>query len=415
MALVAVDREVWQNQQKPSLVVVVGSGPVYNAGASDPFRGHHAQFFINQETIVVQKVWQTAPYGPTGFFVDVTWGRQNAKWFDPAASWTNEYKPSPRTTTDFIQSSDIYAGHDTYGWPEDPAPPFWVNENRGTKLVRDNFNPYVPANDVWLLKKQDKWMEPAAVWFTPQPFLSQAISNPYVPYLATLQRPSDKVQNETNPGFVDFSQRYPPNVIFNFKPYDPTVDPTRLRPSDKFFQEPQVIWNTWPLTQNVLIYLTPPYNPAADPTRFVKSARFDAVLNDLFDNPSRGTRVAWDVSQIIPPPPSFLTVVQNWGGRVVLSPKKLGESVFVPVDFISRLAANETIVTATCNCTVYSGIDPSPSSMLIGPAGINGTVVEQEVGGGVLGTIYELLFTITTSLGQTLELSGYFAVEPDLP
>ena len=99
---------------------------------------------------------------------------------------------------------------------------------------------------------------------------------------------------------------------------------------------------------------------------------------------------------------------------MILSPKKLGETVLVPMDFISRLGVGEIILTAAVTCSVYSGTDPSPSSMISGSATVNGTVVEQSVTGGVLGTIYELLYTVTTSANQILELSGYFTVETDL-
>jgi hypothetical protein len=53
--------------------------------------------------------------------------------------------------------------------------------------------------------------------------------------------------------------------------------------------------------------------------------------------------------------------------------------------------------------------------MLVGTATVSGTIVDQMVTGGVLGTIYELLAKATTSLGQVLELPGFLAVVPDLP
>jgi hypothetical protein len=118
---------------------------------------------------------------------------------------------------------------------------------------------------------------------------------------------------------------------------------------------------------------------------------------------------------IIPVPPTGGTGIGRYGGRVILQSKKLGETVFQNIDFISQLGVNETILTATCTCNVYTGTDPSPSSMIDGVALVTGTVVSQLVTGGVVGTIYELLASVTTSLGQTLELSGYLAVVPDLP
>ena len=107
--------------------------------------------------------------------------------------------------------------------------------------------------------------------------------------------------------------------------------------------------------------------------------------------------------------------------RVQIPSKKLGETPILgangnsPFNFISLLAPTETLSTATVTATVYSGLDPSPSSLVSGSASIVGQQVQQKVTGGVLGVIYELLCTVTTSLGQTLELCGYMAVIPDLP
>ena len=100
---------------------------------------------------------------------------------------------------------------------------------------------------------------------------------------------------------------------------------------------------------------------------------------------------------------------------MIIPSKKLGETVFVLVDFISQLGPGETIVSAFCTCSTYTGVDPNPSAVIDGAATVSGTVVSQLTTGGVLGTIYELLATANTSLGQVIELSGYLAVVPDLP
>jgi hypothetical protein len=129
------------------------------------------------------------------------------------------------------------------------------------------------------------------------------------------------------------------------------------------------------------------------------------------------------------PSPGYGVFMYNWftthsvstagtptiiGGRVVISSKKLSEMVIEQIDFISQLGVGETISTATCTCSVYTGVDPSPLSMISGAATVSGTVVSQLVIGGVLGVIYEFLTTVTTSLGQKIELAGYLAVIPDL-
>jgi len=101
--------------------------------------------------------------------------------------------------------------------------------------------------------------------------------------------------------------------------------------------------------------------------------------------------------------------------RCQILPKFAGEIRNQTFDFISSLAASETISTQVTTCTVYSGVDASPSSVIMGAATASGTIVTQKIGGGVAGVIYELLCKITTSAGQTLELSGYLAIVPDLP
>ena len=104
-----------------------------------------------------------------------------------------------------------------------------------------------------------------------------------------------------------------------------------------------------------------------------------------------------------------------YGGRLVIPAKKLGETVVIPFDFISRLAQGETITAAVCLCSTYTGVDPNPSAVISGSATISGTVVNQLITAGVLGVIYELLARATTSLGQVIELSAYLVIVPDLP
>jgi len=104
--------------------------------------------------------------------------------------------------------------------------------------------------------------------------------------------------------------------------------------------------------------------------------------------------------------------------RVVLPSKRLGETVVVPpggIDFTSQLQPSETISSATITASVYSGTDPNPGAIVSGAASVSGTVVSQKITGGVLGVIYELLFVLLTSAGQTIEVAGYLAITQDLP
>ena len=98
--------------------------------------------------------------------------------------------------------------------------------------------------------------------------------------------------------------------------------------------------------------------------------------------------------------------------RVTFEGKLSAETVIETFDFTSRLAASETISTASVVCTVYSGTDASPSSVISGSATISGQKVTQKVTAGTEGVTYLLACTITTSLGQTLLLSAFLPIIP---
>lgn len=130
----------------------------------------------------------------------------------------------------------------------------------------------------------------------------------------------------------------------------------------------------------------------------------------LFNNPG----YFFNGATPIPPVQVGFNTLGVSGGRVVLRSKKVGETLGYPVDFISSLAPGETINTSIVSVSVYAGIDPNPSAMITGTPTQSGTVVNQGITGGLLGNIYELLYKVTTSLNQTVEISAFLAVEPDL-
>lgn len=95
-------------------------------------------------------------------------------------------------------------------------------------------------------------------------------------------------------------------------------------------------------------------------------------------------------------------------------PKLAGSTLTVTFDFISNLAVSETISTQVVTCTVYSGTDASPSSMISGSATASGTIVSQVITAGTEGVMYYLKCTITTSASQTLVQTGFLAVVPNV-
>jgi len=100
--------------------------------------------------------------------------------------------------------------------------------------------------------------------------------------------------------------------------------------------------------------------------------------------------------------------------RIIIPAKRQGETLNQQFDFLSQLAVGETISTKVTTCTVFTGVDASPSSVINGAASNSGSIVTQSITGGIVGVVYILVCTITTSLSQTIKLAGYLYVEPDL-
>ncbi len=98
--------------------------------------------------------------------------------------------------------------------------------------------------------------------------------------------------------------------------------------------------------------------------------------------------------------------------KIILEAKRAAETRNEVFDFTSRLAAGETLSTATVTATVYSGTDASPSAVISGSASISGAKVTQKITAGTLGVMYLLSCSVTTSAGQTLLLEGILPIVP---
>lgn len=120
------------------------------------------------------------------------------------------------------------------------------------------------------------------------------------------------------------------------------------------------------------------------------------------------------VTAVAPPPPPPPPAPTS--GRIVEFPVAPGDIIQLPFDFISKLQAGETITSVTAvQVSVYSGADPSPSSILSGSATISRSIVYQGFTGGVVGNTYSLICTVATSLGRSVQLSSYVTMEPRRP
>jgi hypothetical protein len=97
--------------------------------------------------------------------------------------------------------------------------------------------------------------------------------------------------------------------------------------------------------------------------------------------------------------------------RSILGGKRASETRNEVFDFTSSLAAGETISSASTAATVYSGTDANPG-VVSGSAAISGAKVTQKLTAGVVGVVYELVCTATTSLGQVLPRVAYLVIAP---
>lgn len=114
------------------------------------------------------------------------------------------------------------------------------------------------------------------------------------------------------------------------------------------------------------------------------------------------------------PPPGPLGV--RHVGRIIIEPIKIGEAPFIPFDFISGMESpSEVLVSASTTCTLYSGTDPSPQSIVSGAATVMSTIALQKCLPTIVGNIYDLKCTGITSAGQILILDTYLAIVPGVP
>lgn len=243
MPSLIVERAFQQPQQRPSLLVVLGNGPTYNAGTDVPRGGRHAQFFATQDVFTTRVAWQVSPTGPPGQFPSALQANF-ARFFSDYQTFAPQWAPSPRTTTDFWHpNADVYSGFDTHGWPPDPWPPYWSPPQPITSNVLENFTPYNYAHDV-------VWMRPFARHF-------------------------GEYQTQFGP------QPLTQNVLITFTPYVEANDPIFRRPFSQIFgayiEQPQ----RQPLTINALVYFPPP--AAGFRVRAVSRGAYNEIWRDPGD------------------------------------------------------------------------------------------------------------------------------------
>jgi hypothetical protein len=100
--------------------------------------------------------------------------------------------------------------------------------------------------------------------------------------------------------------------------------------------------------------------------------------------------------------------------RVILDPKRVSEHIFPVFDFLAKMAAGDTISTATITITVWSGVDANPSALwdatfFITPP----SQVQPGIIGGLPGVIYLLQIAAGAGGSKTLVLEGLLAILPE--
>lgn len=86
------------------------------------------------------------------------------------------------------------------------------------------------------------------------------------------------------------------------------------------------------------------------------------------------------------------------------TPKRASEKELFSVDFVHKLPAGVTIVSAVWNVQVAYGTDLNPNAMVIGAASISGSIVTTFLAGGVPGVSYWPICTATLSDGEIVAL-----------
>lgn len=412
---VNVEHHQWIRSQKPSLLVVLGNGPVYNPAFDVRFK-RKVQFFGTTEVIVYQRSWLLAPFGSVAGTPSDIQRVSQAKVFGEYLEFPQAQRLNPRSTTDFYQgNADIFHSQDNYGWPPVPVPEYWSPPMLGTSVVLNTFPPYNPAPDVWLLKDQAKVFGDYQESFTGLKPLARSIQDTYVQALDPTRFTKQDKTFKDYESYWTIKQPGTANVLNFFPQYNPATDVTQLRPQAKVFDEYQISFRGQPITSNARDFFPPPYNPGIDVVAKPRAQQFMVPYDDSGWNTGQkpAYRVVLDVPPA-PPPTGVVIGLQPFGGRVIFNPKLAGSDEIVPFDFISKLNDGEVILSAVVNIAVYTGVDPAVTLQTTGGITINGSIVNQKVLGGLPGVTYEVRCTANTNLGQVLILVGFLNVEPDL-
>jgi hypothetical protein len=97
-----------------------------------------------------------------------------------------------------------------------------------------------------------------------------------------------------------------------------------------------------------------------------------------------------------------------------IAAKLVGESRTEVVDVSASLGPTDILVSASATCSVYTGVDPNPSSVLGAPT-INSiyNLVNLPLTAGVVGCIYQIVLTVTFVSALQKTFTTFLVVVPD--
>lgn len=95
-------------------------------------------------------------------------------------------------------------------------------------------------------------------------------------------------------------------------------------------------------------------------------------------------------------------------------PKITGTTIILKADFAALIDVGVTLSAPVVTATVYTGTDASPSSIISGSASVSGSIVSQKITAGTEGVVYALKWQVTTSDSQTLQMTGFLALVPNV-
>lgn len=89
--------------------------------------------------------------------------------------------------------------------------------------------------------------------------------------------------------------------------------------------------------------------------------------------------------------------------------KTAAETIPLVINFSDKLQFGETITGSAVSCSVFSGTDPSPATM-VGTITNASTQVTVNISGGVAGNLYLIVCVVTASGSHNYSKEGRLAV-----